>query len=226
MNGLQSLDQWQESFNYPTGGMLGLLNAIQNIGALAAYPMAPYLTDGFGRRPAVLFGATIMLGATAIQTASNSVNMFIGARFLIGFGLTFATNAAPLLVSEISYPPYRAPLTSLYNSLWYSGAIVAAWSTYGTFQIPNSWSWRVPSLLQGLPSLFQVRVRSDRLNLAHLAKSTILLILFRLFSYGSLQSHRDSLLKKAVRTRLSDCLRDTTLTVTSTLFYTAFLLLS
>lgn len=32
--------------------------------------------------------------------------------------------AAPMLVTEISYPSYRAPLTSAYNSLWYSGAIV------------------------------------------------------------------------------------------------------
>lgn len=29
MNGLQSLTQWEEDFNFPTGGMLGLLNAIQ-----------------------------------------------------------------------------------------------------------------------------------------------------------------------------------------------------
>lgn len=68
-------------------------------------------------------------------------------RFLIGFGLTFAgklflsklprlfdllinlispltANAAPMLVTEISYPTYRAPLTSMYNSLWYSGSIM------------------------------------------------------------------------------------------------------
>ena len=44
--------------------------------------------------------------------------------FLIGFGLTFAANAAPMLVTELSYPSYRAPLTALYNSLWYSGNIM------------------------------------------------------------------------------------------------------
>ena len=44
--------------------------------------------------------------------------------FLIGFGLTFAANAAPMLVTELSYPSYRAQLTALYNSLWYSGNIV------------------------------------------------------------------------------------------------------
>jgi MFS family permease len=65
-----------------------------------------------------------MIIATTVQTASQNIGMFIGARFLIGFGLSFAANAAPMLVTEISYPPYRASLTSLYNSLWYSGNIV------------------------------------------------------------------------------------------------------
>ncbi|KAF4594316.1 hypothetical protein EYR40_009119 [Pleurotus pulmonarius] len=156
MNGLQSLPQWRDYFNSPSGGMLGLLNAIQNIGCLAAYPFSPYLSDGIGRKYTVMLGAAIMCIATVIQTASQSVGMFIGARFLIGFGLTFAAGAAPMLVTEVSYPSYRAPLTSTYNSLWYSGAIVAAWTTYGTFKIENTWSWRIPSALQALPSVIQV----------------------------------------------------------------------
>ncbi|PFH49901.1 hypothetical protein AMATHDRAFT_86125 [Amanita thiersii Skay4041] len=156
MNGLQALDQWKGYFNQPNSSMLGLLNAIQNIGSLAAYPFAPYLSDGLGRRATIFTGASIMCVATAIQTASQSVRMFIGARFLIGFGLTFAANAAPMLVTEVSYPTYRAPLTSTYNSLWYSGAIVAAWTTFGTFKIKSTWSWRIPSLLQALPSVLQI----------------------------------------------------------------------
>ncbi|KAG6852122.1 hypothetical protein C0991_002942, partial [Blastosporella zonata] len=59
MNGLQSLDQWKGYFNNPTGGKLGLLNAIQNIGSLAAYPIAPYVSDGLGRRPTIFIGAVI-----------------------------------------------------------------------------------------------------------------------------------------------------------------------
>jgi len=156
MNGLQSLDQWKSAFNNPSGGMLGLLNAIQNIGCLAAYPFSPYVADGYGRRTAVCLGAFIMVGATILQTASRNVGMFIGARFLIGFGLTFAASAAPVLVTEIAYPSQRGPATSLYNSLWFLGSIVAAWSTYGTFQISGSWSWRIPSALQGLPSVLQI----------------------------------------------------------------------
>ncbi|KAI0918594.1 hypothetical protein AcV5_002542 [Taiwanofungus camphoratus] len=155
MNSFQSLAQWEDYFNHPQGGKLGLLNAIQNIGSLAGYPFAPYLSDGIGRRPTIWIGATIMIIGVSVQTASHSLSMFIGARFCIGFGLTFAANSAPMLVTEVSYPTYRAPLTSLYNSLWYSGNIVASWTTYGTSRIATSWSWRIPSLLQGLPSIIQ-----------------------------------------------------------------------
>ncbi|KAI5887242.1 general substrate transporter [Schizophyllum commune H4-8] len=156
MNAFQSVDQWKEYFGHPQGSRLGLLNAIQNIGNLCAYPFAPYLSDGLGRRPAILIGAIIMCGGAALQTASTSIGMFIGSRFMIGFGLTFAANAAPLLITEISYPAYRAPLTSAYNALWYIGSIVAAWATYGTFKIANNWSWRIPSVIQAAPSVLQI----------------------------------------------------------------------
>ncbi|KAH6906805.1 hexose transporter [Coprinopsis sp. MPI-PUGE-AT-0042] len=156
MNGLQSVDEWRDYFGNPQGSKLGLLNAIQNIGSLAAYPFAPYVSDGLGRRTSVFIGAVIMCIATVIQTASQSVGMFIGARFLIGFGLTFAASAAPMLVTEVAYPSHRTPLTATYNSLWYSGAIIAAWTTFGTFRINSTWSWRIPSALQGLPSVIQV----------------------------------------------------------------------
>ncbi|KAH7928914.1 hypothetical protein BV22DRAFT_164149 [Leucogyrophana mollusca] len=156
MNGLQSLTQWNVAFDYPNGPKLGLLNAIQNIGSLSAYPFSPYMSDGLGRRFSVLFGACIMIAATVVQTASQSVGMFIGARFMIGFGLTFAASAAPLLITEIAYPSQRGQLTSTYNGLWLFGSIIAAWTTYGTFHVPSSWAWRIPSAIQGFPSVIQV----------------------------------------------------------------------
>ncbi|QRV80018.1 Sugar (and other) transporter [Ceratobasidium sp. AG-Ba] len=155
MNGLQSVEQWKQYFGYPDSKQLGLFNAIQSIGALAATPFAPYVSDIFGRKPGILFGSALVLIAAVLQTATQNLGMFIGSRFLIGFGTTFAQMASPLLVSEVAYPTHRAALTSLYNSLWFSGSIVAAWSTYGTFRIPSSWSWRIPSALQGLSSVIQ-----------------------------------------------------------------------
>ena len=58
-------------------------------------------------------------------------------------------------ITELAFPTHRAPITSLYNTTWYLGSIVAAWATFGTFSITTSWSWRIPSVLQGLPSAIQ-----------------------------------------------------------------------
>ncbi|KAI0716664.1 general substrate transporter [Earliella scabrosa] len=156
MNSLQSMQTWQNFFNSPEGPTLGLLNAIQNIGSLAGYPFAPYLSDGIGRRSTIWIGAVCMIAGSALQTACMNINQFIGARFLLGFGLSIASNAAPMLVTEVSYPVYRPQLSSLYNTLWYSGNIIASWTSFGTARINNDWSWRIPSLLQALPSVLQV----------------------------------------------------------------------
>ena len=74
----------------------------------------------------------------------------------VGFGVAIAGLAAPMLVTELAFPTHRATLTSLYNTSWLLGSIVAAWCTYGTFRISSTWSWRIPSLLQALPSFIQL----------------------------------------------------------------------
>ncbi|KDN43268.1 hypothetical protein RSAG8_06235, partial [Rhizoctonia solani AG-8 WAC10335] len=156
MNGLQSVDGWKEYFGHPTSKELGLFNAIQSIGALAATIPAPFLSDKYGRRTGILVGASITLAGALTQTFTKNLSTFVAARFMIGFGTTLAMMASPLLISELAYPTHRAPLTALYNSLWFSGQIVAGWSTFGTFRIPNEWSWRIPSALQGVASVIQL----------------------------------------------------------------------
>lgn len=66
----------------PFHGFKETLTALfpQNIGSLAGYPFAPYLADGVGRRGGVFVGAFIMCIAVSIQTAAQSIGMFIGAR--------------------------------------------------------------------------------------------------------------------------------------------------
>ena len=61
-----------------------------------------------------------------------------------------------MLVTELAHPQHRATFTAIYNSLWYVGAIVAAWLTFGTLHIKSEWAWRVPSLVQAFPSILQL----------------------------------------------------------------------
>jgi len=156
VNGLQSLDHWQEYFDHPTGSLLGLFNCIMSVGSLAALPVVPYIADILGRRAGIMIGCIIMIVGVILQSISINFRMFIAARFFIGFGVAIAHGASPLLITELAHPQHRAIFTSIYNTTWYFGSIVAAWLTFGTFFINNNWSWRIPSIVQAFPSLLQL----------------------------------------------------------------------
>jgi len=156
MNGLQSLDTWQAAFDNPDAEKLAILNAIQNIGQLVALPFCAMFCDRFGRRPALVVGAAIMLLGAGLQGGAQNTGMFIAARGILGFGLALNITAAPLLIMELAFPSQRAPMVSIYNTLWGLGALSAAWITYGTFRLGTDWAWRIPSILQCLSSLLQM----------------------------------------------------------------------
>ncbi|KZP23825.1 general substrate transporter [Athelia psychrophila] len=157
-NGLQILPAWQNFFDAPEGRALGLINSAQNIGGIVSLPFSPFISDTFGRRMTLLVGATIMLCGVLLQGLATSPNTFIGARIIIGFGLTFSSNAAPLLIAELAYPTQRGKLTSMFNTLWYSGSILSSWACYAAFNIAGSsqWTWRIPTLGQAIGPILQI----------------------------------------------------------------------
>ncbi|KAK5722218.1 hypothetical protein LTR17_014321 [Elasticomyces elasticus] len=155
LNGLQILPVWQEYFNHPSGALLGLFGSIYSIGSLAGLPFAPLMADRFGRKSSIWAGCAILFVGVAVQSAARDFRMFVASRFFVGFGCTLAQLSSPLLLTEIAHPQHRGAVTAVYNCLWNLGAIVATWLTYGTFNIPNNWAWRIPSILQALPSLGQ-----------------------------------------------------------------------
>jgi hypothetical protein len=82
--------------------------------------------------------------------------MFLVSRFILGAGIPFAINGASQLIAELAYPRERAVITGLFNESWYVGSIMAAGITFGTYQMQSTWAWRLPSLLQILPSMLQI----------------------------------------------------------------------
>ncbi|KAL7940830.1 general substrate transporter [Trichoderma barbatum] len=153
LNGLQALATWKDTFDSPTGSILGLLSASYPLGAIISTPVSAFISDKFGRRWSVFIGSVIMLIGVILQTASMNVGMFVAARIVLGFGVTVALTAAPILITELAHPRDRVTFTSLFQTTWYLGAIIAAWVTYGTFPMPSTWGWRIPSLIQGIPAL-------------------------------------------------------------------------
>ncbi|KAK8044014.1 hypothetical protein PG993_004038 [Apiospora rasikravindrae] len=152
MNGLQSLHQWRAFFGQPTGATLGLVNAAQSIGSVLALPMIGWLADTYGRRAVLLGGILLVIIATIIQTASINLPMFIVSRLVVGFGGMFTVHPSPMLIAELAYPTHRGKYTSAFWTMYYLGAILASWTTFGCQNYETDWSWRIPSLLQaGFP---------------------------------------------------------------------------
>ncbi|KAM9903877.1 hypothetical protein OXX69_007788 [Metschnikowia pulcherrima] len=156
LNGLQSLDIWQEDLGHPAGQKLGALANGVLFGNLAAVPFASYFCDRFGRRPVICFGQILTIVGAVLQGLSNSYGFFLGSRIVLGFGAMIATIPSPTLISEIAYPTHRETSTFAYNVCWYLGAIIASWVTYGTRDLQSKACWSIPSYLQAALPFFQV----------------------------------------------------------------------
>ncbi|VEU23302.1 DEKNAAC104428 [Brettanomyces naardenensis] len=151
LNGMQSLDVWQNYFNTPQGAMLGTITNGLTIGTLISTPFVWILCERIGRRRSLIIGClTIVLGGF-IQAFATSTGMFVGGRIIIGIGGCLSQTAASPLVAECSYPPQRPIMTALLLVWWNLGSFVAALVTWGPYNgglRTNNWAWRLPSLLQ------------------------------------------------------------------------------
>ncbi|KAK4945933.1 hypothetical protein LTR10_015026 [Elasticomyces elasticus] len=156
MNTSQILDSWQTTMGHPTQVVLGRLSAMYSIGSIASLPVVPWMSDRFGRKTPITMGCVIMVIAAAVQASAMGQPQYEAARFFMGFGNSLAQLVCPMLITEIAHPQHRAKITTVYNCLWNLGALICGWLAFGTQHIPGTWSWRIPTLIQGIFSIIQL----------------------------------------------------------------------
>ncbi|CCH41023.1 Hexose transporter 2 [Wickerhamomyces ciferrii] len=173
LNAFQSIPDWVHAMGNPTGAVLGAIANGVVFGCALGFPVAPWISDRLGRRHAITVGNAIMIVGALIQSVSGTwltvegesregftekraYAMFLIARIILGFGNTIAIISSPPLISELTYPSHRQPMTAFFNSNWYLGAIIAAWVSYGTRHVKHNWSWRIPSIFQGFFPILQI----------------------------------------------------------------------
>jgi sugar porter (SP) family MFS transporter len=123
---------------------------------MVALPFITPIVDSWGRRWSIVWGAAWTIVGAILQASSKEIPQFVISRFIVGWGLAFTVVGSPLLLVELALPKHRGAIMSLFPTVWYLGAIVAAWTTFGTRNIQSTWSWRIPSLLQGIPAVLQI----------------------------------------------------------------------
>jgi MFS family permease len=116
MNSLQTVSYWDDYFDNPRGATLGLMSAIMSLGSVCSTPIAPWVADKYGRRWGITVGSIIMIIGAILQCESKAFAMFVVSRFILGFGLSFATTASPSMVSELAHPKDRVTVTAICNT--------------------------------------------------------------------------------------------------------------
>lgn len=152
MNGLQILPSYTEYFHL-TVATTGLNNAASWMGAILATPMLQFLPDKFGRKQAIVASAVVCIIGIILQAAAQNIAMFVIARIIVGLGATFSSGAAPALISELMPAVTRGRILGFFFSCFYVGSLASAIINYGSQNIQSTWSWRLPSLLQLIPSI-------------------------------------------------------------------------
>lgn len=156
LSGLQGIDAWKNQFGSPTGALLGITSASYPLGAIFSTPFSAWISDTFGRRWSIIIGSSVMIIGVIMQCVSTGIGLFIGGRVVVGFGITFALSAAPVLIAELAHPRHRVLFGSLYNTSFYLGALLAGWVSFGSYRMTNAWAWRLPTLLQAGPAIIQI----------------------------------------------------------------------
>ncbi|KAF3922027.1 hypothetical protein ABW20_dc0106254 [Dactylellina cionopaga] len=155
MNGLSILPSYTEYFHL-TDATTGLNNAAVWIGGILGVALVQPIPDRYGRKNAIILGTIITVLGILMQAAAQHIAMFVVGRIIIGFGTTLSNVSAPPLLGELLPPRSRSCVLGIFFSCFYVGGLLSAIINYGSQNIQSTWAWRLPSLLQFLPSLVSI----------------------------------------------------------------------
>ncbi|GAA5879987.1 hypothetical protein JCM16303_004427 [Sporobolomyces ruberrimus] len=159
LSSFQALQSWQSDLGYPSPSKVGLLNLAAYLAGFCTAPIAAWSSDRYGRRICIRYAAATMvvgsiMGSCAKDGNVSAYGLFIASRVVIGSGLAFGVMVSPILLQELPHPAQRQTLAGLFNTFYILGSIIAAWLLFGTSFILNSWSWRIPYIVQIGPAIF------------------------------------------------------------------------
>ncbi|KAK3423583.1 hypothetical protein EUGRSUZ_F00322 [Eucalyptus grandis] len=112
--------------------------------------LASRLAVAFGRRNMMLLGGCTFLAGAAINGGAANIAMLILGRILLGLGIGFTNQAAPLYLSEMAPPKWRGAFNTGFHFFLGTGVLCASCINFGTAKI--SWGWRLSLALAAAPA--------------------------------------------------------------------------
>lgn len=152
MSSINALPEFLNYFNLQgEDTTTGLVFSIFNIGTICGSTLI-WIQDFKGRRMGMMVGCIGVVVSTIIMSTATNLKVLIASRFLLAFFTTIAGAAGPVYCVEMAPPQLRGTVSGLFNTLWYLGSVIAAFSILGcNIHIPGSHlTFRVPMWLQML----------------------------------------------------------------------------
>lgn len=128
------------------------------IGSLFTGPIC----DSFGRRAGMATGSVLIMIGAAVQTAAKNDSYLLGGRFVLGFGVSIGTSAAPTYALELAPPQWRARVVGYYNTCEQSLSIASCRIKGGHFLTFLFSFFELQSFIQVLSWLLVLRMHATR----------------------------------------------------------------
>ncbi|KAL6650831.1 hypothetical protein ACP70R_009756 [Stipagrostis hirtigluma subsp. patula] len=125
------------------------------LAAMLSSLVASHVTRAVGRQAVMLIGGLFFLLGSGFNAGAVNIAMLIVGRMLLGFGVGFTAQAAPLYLAETSPARWRGAFTTAYNVFLVLGTLAATVTNYFTNRIPG-WGWRVSLGLAAVPAAIVV----------------------------------------------------------------------
>ncbi|KAK6158117.1 hypothetical protein DH2020_005431 [Rehmannia glutinosa] len=123
------------------------------LAALFASLIASYVTRWLGRKSSMLFGGSLFLAGAIINGCAHNVAMLIAGRILLGCGIGFANQSAPVYLSEMAPYKYRGALNMCFQLFITIGILAANLINYGTSQLKSGNGWRISLGCAAIPAV-------------------------------------------------------------------------
>lgn len=150
MASLNVLPEYQAYFHLGgAASATSIVFAIFQVGQIAAsfffWPM-----DILGRKMVLFICSWGVIVSIIVQGTAKDISVFIGGRFLGAFFSTIASVTSVVYLVEIAPPLHRGAVAGMFNTLYYCGALIASFSSYGSslHHSGTQAAWKIPVYLQ------------------------------------------------------------------------------
>ncbi|QUQ65731.1 sugar porter family MFS transporter [Kutzneria sp. CA-103260] len=108
------------------------------VGAIAGASSSGRMSDGIGRRRAIIVAAAVFAAGAALAAVTPEVWTLGIARLVLGFAVGLAAQAVPVYVAELASPARRGGLVVLFQLAITVGILAAYLSGYA---LDDGWRW-------------------------------------------------------------------------------------